>query len=291
MSEENIEQQGEYQLVIQNDHLVNNKYAVPIVWNKEGLKIGLQTALKKYKDMVVTEDKLPEAKSQRAKLNGLRTTLDNERKRIKFECLSFYTTFESDVKELMALVDEPIKAIDGQLDVYEQRRIDEKTDACKAIYNEIFTPEIAELIPFTEISVKQWYNKGYSLANVRQDLADMFKQIQTGIASIKALNSKHELSLLKTFYETRDMATVLSDKAQLDIMDKRAEEQARAAAERKAIAAEAPRGIETPPYVVVTPRDKPERTFTETFRVTTTKAKFLALKAFFDAHNIKPERL
>ena len=291
MSEENIEVQGEYQLVIQNDHLVNNRYAVPIVWNKEALKIGLQTALKKYKDMVVTEDKLPEAKSQRAKLNGLRTQLDDERKRVKNECLTFYATFESDVKELMALVDEPIKAIDGQLDVYEQRRIEEKTDACKAIYNEIFTPAIAELIPFTEISVKQWYNKGYSLANVRQDLSDMFKQIQTGIASIKALSSKHELALLKTFYATRDMAMVLSDKSQLDMLDKRAEEQARAAAERKAIAAEAPRGIETPPYVVVSPRDKPEPTFTETFRVTTTKAKFLALKAFFDANNIKPERI
>ena len=55
MSEEkDIEVQGEYQLVIQNDHLVNNKYAVPIVWNKEALKIGLQNALKKHKDVVYT---------------------------------------------------------------------------------------------------------------------------------------------------------------------------------------------------------------------------------------------
>ena len=90
-------------------------------------------------------------------------------------------------------------------------------------------------------------------------------------------------------------------------MDKRAEEQARAAAERKAQIERDMAAKLNKPLPVITQQStvnevleavmqeaaipNPERTFTETFRVTTTKAKFLALKAFFDANNIKPERL
>ena len=274
MSEENIEQQGEYQLVIQNDHLVNNKYAVPIVWNKEALKIGLQNALKKHKDVVYTEDKLPEAKSQRAKLNGLRTQLDDERKRVKNECLTFYATFESDVKELMALVDEPIKAIDGQLDVYEQRRIEEKTDACRAIYNEIFTPEIAEVMPFAEIFQSKWMNKGCKMDEVRQNIADKFQMINTGIATVKALNSKHQTALIKTFLATMDMGAVLKDKADYEQMDIREEMRIKAAEERTRQA-----------------KTEPEPLLSVVFKVITTKSKMDALKAYIKENNIKIERV
>lgn len=296
-----IEPQGEYQLVIQNDHIVGNKYAVPILWNKEALKIGLKNALAKHKDVVYTDDKLPEAKSQRAKLNGLRTTLDNERKRIKNECLEFYQQFELDVKELMALVDEPINTIDAQLDVYEQRRIDEKTEACKAIYNEIFTPDIAEVMPFAEIFQTKWMNKGCKLDEVRQNIADKYQMINTGIATVKALNSKHQTALIKTFLATMDMGAVLKDKADYEQMDIREEMRKKAEAERQtereklaADKAKAIAGFETPPYVVAAPaaaKTEPEPLLSVVFKVITTKSKMDALKAYIKENNIKIERV
>lgn len=282
MSEE-LEPQGDYQLVIQNDHYADIKYARPVMWNKELLKIGLQNALKKHKDVVYTEDNIKQAKDHRAELNGLRTKIENERKRVKGEFMRTYDIFEADVKELVALVDEPINTIDAQLDVYEQRRTEEKTEDCCAVYNEVFTPDIAALIPYHEIKNKQWLNKGFKLEQVRQDLEDMFKQIKDGIAIIKALNSPHETSLINTYITTRDMADVMRDRERYAVLDR-----------ISAVAAEQPKPqmvVNTPAVSSMAAKTEPEPLLSVVFKVITTKIKMDALKAYIKENNIKIERV
>jgi hypothetical protein len=58
-----------------------------IEFNFDELKNELETGLKKYKGMVVSEDGIKDAKADRAKLNSLYKAIDDKRKEIKRECM------------------------------------------------------------------------------------------------------------------------------------------------------------------------------------------------------------
>ncbi len=98
-----------------------------IRWNNEELKAEIAEKMQEYKSLAFTEETIKEAKADRAKLNKLRTAFEDERKRIKKLCMAPYDEFEKQVKELIALIDEPIRLIDGQIkEVEEQRRVEKK---------------------------------------------------------------------------------------------------------------------------------------------------------------------
>ena len=88
-----------------------------IGFNFEELKAELAEKLDYYNNLVVTEDTIKEGKAEKAKLNKLREAVESKRKEIKKECMAPYTDFEAKVKELVAMIDAPVAAIDGQLKV------------------------------------------------------------------------------------------------------------------------------------------------------------------------------
>lgn len=69
-------------------------------FNFDQLKQELEVSLVKYQNMVVTEDGTKEAKADRAKLNALKTTIDDKRKEIKREWNAPYIEFENKIKIL-----------------------------------------------------------------------------------------------------------------------------------------------------------------------------------------------
>lgn len=93
-----------------------------IGFNFEELKAELAEKLDYYNNLVVTEDTIKEGKAEKAKLNKLREAVESKRKEIKKECMAPYTDFEAKVKELVAMIDAPVAAIDGQLKVFEEQR-------------------------------------------------------------------------------------------------------------------------------------------------------------------------
>ena len=61
------------------------------------------------------EEGIKESKADKAKLNYLKAALEDKRKEVKKQCLQPYENFEKNIKELVALIDAPIRAIDSQL--------------------------------------------------------------------------------------------------------------------------------------------------------------------------------
>lgn len=267
--------------------IVNKPVALPIEWNGEQLKKEVAEKLVKYSDVVYTEDTLQQAAKDKAKLNALKNELNAARIAKKKQCLEYYDIFEAEVKAIVALIDEPINKISAQLDVYEQRRIAEKTDACRAIYDEIFTPEIAEMVSFAEVYQSKWMNKTCKLDEVRDNIAEKYKMINTGISTVKALNSKHETALIKTFLATMDMSAVLRDKGEYEQMEVREQMRQQAIAEQP----KPQPVVYAAPEPVTAPKAEPEPLLSVVFRVVTTKAKMDALKAYIKEQNIKIERV
>ena len=126
--------------------------ALPAVleFNYDTLKSALAARMDLYRGLVVTEDGIKAAKQDRADLNKLREAIDAKRKEVKKACLAPYNNFEARVKELTALVDAPIAAIDKQLQQYEEQRRATKRADVQAIYEET-VGELRSLLPFDKL--------------------------------------------------------------------------------------------------------------------------------------------
>jgi 2-hydroxy-3-keto-5-methylthiopentenyl-1-phosphate phosphatase len=97
--------------------------------NLEALKAELTPKLDYYNNLVVTEDSIKAAKTDKANLNKLRTAIEDQRKSIKKQYLEPYNLLEAQCKEVVALIDAQIKAIDGQIKAFEEIEKKQKYEA------------------------------------------------------------------------------------------------------------------------------------------------------------------
>lgn len=97
-----------------------------IKFNFEELKTALPELLAPYQNLVVTADSVKSAKGDKAKLNKLRTAIEDQRKAVKKQCLSPYEAFEPKCKEITGLIDTAIQAIDKQVKEFDKQAEGEK---------------------------------------------------------------------------------------------------------------------------------------------------------------------
>lgn len=148
-------------------------YLKSIEFNFDEMKTELSANLEKYRNLVITEEKTKEAKADRAKLNSLKTAIENKRKEIKKLCLEPYNNFEIKVKELVALIDEPILQIDTQIKNFEEQAKNEKKKLLKDYFNSCPNdPEVAEFVTFEDFikGREQLLNKSYNLNNAYAEI-------------------------------------------------------------------------------------------------------------------------
>ena len=84
--------------------------------NFEDLKTILEAELVRYQNIAYREEDLKEAKADQKKLKDLKKAIDEKRKEIKKIYMQPYEIVELQTKELIALIDEPLKAIAAYLD-------------------------------------------------------------------------------------------------------------------------------------------------------------------------------
>lgn len=288
-----------------------------ILFNYDELKEGISTKMSLYKNMVYTDDTIKEAKADKAELNKLIRVLDDERKNIKKECLRPYETFEIRVKELIGLIDEPIKLIDTQINSYEDKKKQEKLDKIKAYWEE---QEHPEWLMCNMIFDKRWLNTTFSLKKVKETIDERLSKIKEDIEALERL-PEFSFEALENYKQTMDVAQAIAEGQRLaDIQRRKLEaEAAKAEAEAKAKAAreeakrqeeerqkqlelEAEQWIEQPSYEpidepTVMPQPKQiepeavsgpveERQWVR-FAANLTVADALALRDFFTARNIE----
>lgn len=99
-------------------------------------------------NLVITVENEAEGKKERAEINKLRTSIDNERKEAQKVVKAIYDKFINQV-------DEKLKVYDEQLDVIENERQAKKKAAIEAYYASLKTD-----IPLEEIYSEKWLNKG-----------------------------------------------------------------------------------------------------------------------------------
>lgn len=93
-----------------------------VTWNYEDLKKAITNALEVYKTTEYDDSNIGQAKKDRAMLNKLSKSVNDRKIEIKKKCLEPYELIETQAKELMEIIQEPIAVIDERLTEYETAR-------------------------------------------------------------------------------------------------------------------------------------------------------------------------
>ena len=271
-----------------------------IQWNNEELKTAIATKMKDYVGLQYTEETIKEAKKDKANLNKLRTAIEDERKRIKKQCMAPYQEFEKQVKEIVVLIDKPIALIDKQIKEVDEQKKAEKKEKIIQIYKENIG-NLKDIFPFKRIFKDEYLNASKSMKSITEEITTVISKAKGDIKVIEELDTKYELQVKDMYIKTLDLSMALHENARLEeVARKTAEERAK----REAAAREAEKAkeeltkdinIEPVPQVEKPKQEVVKEVIQEAaleevtvdFRVRTSVEKLMALKAFLRTNNIE----
>ena len=222
--------------------IIYNQQETPnlIEFNFTELKQELTEKLGHYNSLTYTDCEIKTAKTDRATLNKFKLAIDNRRKEIKTQCMVPYNDFETKVKQIINLIDQPILAIDTQVKTYEQKVKTEKRAEIIAFFNES-VGELAELVPIEKVWVEQWLNVAESMKCVKEDIDLVLTRARNDLEVISGLQSEFELQIRETYLKDLNLTAALLEKKTLEDQKakreayNKAQEEAREQARVKAV--------------------------------------------------------
>lgn len=195
-----------------------------IEFNKEAIEKELTETLKKYENLVFTEENTKDIRKVLAELRKGRTAADEFRKDKKKEASAPITAFEKEMKSIVKMFDDLINPINEQLQEFERKRKEEKEANVKEIIKEAVEKLELEEKFANQLDVdEQYLNKSFSLSQVKdtvefrannllneQKLEQMNKE--TIESFVKLQNSENSLNLSIVAYlsqlEFKDVESV-----------------------------------------------------------------------------------
>lgn len=157
-----------------------------IDFNYEEIEADLAPKLEFYKNLVVTEESIKQAKSDKANLNKLKKALDDYRKEVKAKCLTPYQMFEIKINQIIDMIDEPVKLIDTQIKAHESNASEKKYKEISEWFESI---EKADFIALDAIINPKWKNVTLSIEQIKEELITKLRKIN---AELKAINASYE---------------------------------------------------------------------------------------------------
>lgn len=205
-----------------------------VLFNYEELKAEIEEKAKVYETIIYTDATIKEAKEDKAKLNKLKTALNDERIRREKLYMEPFQVFKKQVDEIIGIIDKPVKIIDAQVKEFENAEKERKHTECVKIWQQKKEfGNVPEWLRFEQIENEKWANKTFKLAQVEEEITSRLARI---LADIQALENLPEFGFeaLETYKKTLDLATAMQEGQRLADIQKRKEEAKRLADERAA---------------------------------------------------------
>lgn len=185
-----------------------------IDWNKAELEENVRSIVAAYQGLAYTEDTVSDAKNDRAALRKLLNEIEDRRKLVKKKCMEPYEVFESDLKDVTALIKEQISIIDGQVKEYENSVKEEKKARLQDVYAEAIG-ELAEVLPFERVFEAQYLNVSFKESKAATEIREKVQRVKSDLAAIDALDSKYKLNAKDVYVRTLDMSKAMAENARL----------------------------------------------------------------------------
>lgn len=190
-----------------------------IGFNFEELKTELTERLHHYNTLVVTEDAIKEAKTDLAKLRKLKDAIETRRKEVKRQCMAPYNAFETQVKELTALIDAPVAAINGQVKAFEEQEKEKKLREIEAVYDEQVPSSFKEIIPLERILDPRWLNKGTTMKSIQEEIGARMQRVNVDMTILDMVDPKYLAAVRTKYIETLDVTAALNHRDKLEAAD------------------------------------------------------------------------
>ena len=269
--------------------------------NLAALKAELTPKLEKYNNLVVTADSIKAAKADKAALNKLRAAIEDQRKAIKRQYLEPYNILESQCKEVVALIDAPIQAIDKQIKAFDEIEEQEKYTELQEAFVNLDPPDWLEL---ADVLNPKWKNKTAKTDALISEIEQAVKELTSGLEKVKATYGEEPfiLSVLEFYKEHKDFSKTAVYAAQLNTAYKR-EQEAKLKAQKLTEEAAQRESFQNEPQqpapvnnesIQAEPQkgqemqsEKPQKLFKGKFEVEGTAEQIKALGQYMKANNIK----
>lgn len=255
-----------------------------IQWNNEELKAEISEKMQDYKNLVFTEETIKEAKKDRANLNKLKNAFEDERKRIKRQCMAPYERFEAQVKELIALIEEPIRLIDAQIKEVEEQKRQEKRKGIEELFGSI---GFQNFVTLDMVFDEKWLNASVPMSKIEEQMKSRMYEIGNGIMTIRNL-PEFSFEAMEVYKKTLDLTQAIQEGQRLSEIQKR----------KAAYEEEQRKKEEAAKQAAIQPENKPEPDQSEVkeenseliqldFRVWGTREQIMGLRQYLIDNKIK----
>lgn len=181
-----------------------------ISYNFEQVETAIQEVLAEYNGAVFTEDSKTYAKKIVAGLRAQKKSFQDSLREEKKKYMLPWDEFESKAKKLIAMYDEPINLINGQVQAFEEKRIEEKKELVRSIYSEIVPDELKEYIPLERIYNPRWENATIKEKDIRMEITELSEKTAKDIDTINSMDSEAVPKALSMYRTSLDMAEAVS---------------------------------------------------------------------------------
>lgn len=178
--------------------------------NFEQVEKALQDRLSEYEGAVFTEDSKALAKKHVASLRAQKKTFQDNLRDEKKRYMQPWDEFEAQAKRLIAMYDEPINLINGQVQAFEENRIIKKRELISQIYEELVPADLSGYIPLKRIYNQKWENATTKEKDIRNEIYSVAEKVQKDIATISAMESASESNALLVYRTNLDLTEAVS---------------------------------------------------------------------------------
>lgn len=186
--------------------------------NFEELKLALQSYLEGYKTIVYTPENIKDAKEDKKALSKLKKSIEDKRKEIKKIYMMPYEIVEAQAKELVALIDEPLKLIADFICGEEDAEKEIKKKEISLFYESHSQTlgDLAETVFSNPCFYdKKWENKTTTVKTYQNEIAEKVSKVSKDIETIKASGGKFTGSLIDKYLENLSMDGLAEYKSSL----------------------------------------------------------------------------
>lgn len=194
--------------------------------NFEELKSALQRQLATYQTIVYSADGIKAAKKDKATLNKLKKAVDEKRKEIKKIYMQPYLIVEEQAKELISLIDEPLRLITQFIAQEEAMEKATRREEIKAFFYQNAQPlgAMADAVFSSPAFYEaKWENKSTSVKSYRDAILAKIQTAATDLSSISAMQGSHTAALMDRYLHTFSLDGIAEYNASLVAAEKAAD--------------------------------------------------------------------
>ncbi len=177
--------------------------------NFDQVEQAIRETLAEFNGIVFTEDSKAYAKKQVATLRAQKKELQGNLRDAKNQYMAPWNAIESRAKNLIALYDEPINLINGQVQAFEEKRVREKKEGIEAAYNELVPEDLQDYIPLECIYGAKWDNATTNMKTVRKEISEAVAKTQGDISVISSMESDKVEEALNLYMSNRNLASAI----------------------------------------------------------------------------------